>query len=196
MCISGLPPTLSTEHILYGFRIGGQKTPQFTMEFNRVQCWGHSCLSFIFYLLAISFGTSASTFTGMLMTLSFMPTSTLPSNTLTACLHDLQVWMTNNYLKFNSSKTELLLIGKPHSQKLMPAQSPLLTSPYLSPHRLKAHSPSPQLQFSHSIQLSIPLFFCLIFGPFPFSFAEYFSEDVCFPLNSANLIFKGIPVRD
>jgi hypothetical protein len=40
---------------------------------------------------------------------STKPTSSLPSSTLTACLHDVQ--LTNNCLKFNSSRTELLLIG-------------------------------------------------------------------------------------
>ena len=65
---------------------------------------------------------------------STKPTSTLPCSTLTACLHGLQVWMTNNYLKFNSYSS---LAINPHSQKLMSVQSPFLTPLYLSPHRLK-----------------------------------------------------------
>ncbi|XP_062400145.1 uncharacterized protein LOC134089717 [Sardina pilchardus] len=42
---------------------------------------------------------------------SVKPTATLPPAALTACLHDINVWMTQNYLKLNSSKTELLLVG-------------------------------------------------------------------------------------
>lgn len=34
-----------------------------------------------------------------------------PSSTFTACLHALQIWMMNNYLKFKSCMTELLLTG-------------------------------------------------------------------------------------
>ena len=43
--------------------------------------------------------------------MSTQPNSSFPSCTLTACLHDIHIWMTNNYLELNSSKTELLLIG-------------------------------------------------------------------------------------
>ena len=42
---------------------------------------------------------------------STSPTASLPPNGLTACLHDIQAWMTQNYLKLNSNKTEVLLIG-------------------------------------------------------------------------------------
>ncbi|KAL2093662.1 hypothetical protein ACEWY4_010974 [Coilia grayii] len=42
---------------------------------------------------------------------STSPTASLPPNALTTCLHDIQAWMTQNYLKLNSNKTEVLLIG-------------------------------------------------------------------------------------
>lgn len=44
---------------------------------------------------------------------STKPTATLPPNTLTTCIHDIQAWMTTNYLQINSNKTEVLLIGTP-----------------------------------------------------------------------------------
>ena len=88
---------------------------QFTTEFHRVQCWGHSCLSFTFYLLAISFGIMASTFTVMLMTLSSMcPQSTLLLSPPVPSLHVSMIfsygWQTTTS---NSAavKLNILLIG-------------------------------------------------------------------------------------
>jgi len=39
------------------------------------------------------------------------PNSVFPPSSLTSCLHDLKIWMAQNYLKLNMEKTEILLVG-------------------------------------------------------------------------------------
>lgn len=41
---------------------------------------------------------------------SIKPTFSIPSTALITFAHDLKLWMTNGYLKFNSNKTEILFI--------------------------------------------------------------------------------------
>ena len=97
-----------TGHILNRFRIAGQKVPQGSVL---------GPLLFKMYLLPLGnifrhYGINLHSYADdTQLYASTKPTSTLPSSTLTACLHDLQVLTTDNYLKFNSSKTEFLLIG-------------------------------------------------------------------------------------
>jgi len=39
--------------------------------------------------------------------------SPFPTNSISACIDDLNAWMTSNFLKLNTDKTDLLLIGSP-----------------------------------------------------------------------------------
>jgi hypothetical protein len=41
------------------------------------------------------------------------PSCLLPTSTLTTCLEGIEAWIKRNFLQFNSSKTEAILIGTP-----------------------------------------------------------------------------------
>ncbi|KAF7652305.1 hypothetical protein LDENG_00098610 [Lucifuga dentata] len=43
--------------------------------------------------------------------ISTKPNTSLPPSALTSCLQDINIWMSNNFLKFNDNKSEVLLIG-------------------------------------------------------------------------------------
>ena len=43
--------------------------------------------------------------------LSTTPSSQLPPQSLINCLHDIKAWMSSNYLKLNSKKTELMVVA-------------------------------------------------------------------------------------
>ena len=192
---------------MYRFKIASQKTPQFTTEFHRVQCWGHSYLSFTFYLLAVSFGIMASTLNVMLMTLSSMcPQSPL---LLSPPVASLRVSMIFSYgrqtttsnppaVKLNYSSLTL----KPHSQKLIFLQSPLLTPPYLSPHGSRAlvlfstvFSPSPVIL---TISPGLPFFHLQNVSRLCPTLTQHCTEDlvnalVTSHINYCNIILAGIP---
>ena len=81
-------------------------------------------------------------------------TSTVPSSTLIACLHDLQVWMTNNNPKFNSSKIKLFLIGtKTTLSKINFCSIPIAdtTIPVSTQIKSLGVIPDSSLSFSHHI---------------------------------------------
>uniref|UniRef100_A0A8C2DRC9 Exosome complex component 10 n=1 Tax=Cyprinus carpio TaxID=7962 RepID=A0A8C2DRC9_CYPCA len=56
---------------------------------------------------------TASTSTAMQMTPSSLSNSPFPTNSISACINDVNAWMTSNFLKLNTDKTDLLLVGSP-----------------------------------------------------------------------------------
>jgi len=63
--------------------------------------------------------------------LSMKPNDSSPITKLDACLSDIKIWMSNNFLCLNSDKTEVMMIGpkqlnniSPHHQKLLNGLSP------------------------------------------------------------------------
>ncbi|XP_061587561.1 uncharacterized protein LOC133452331 isoform X1 [Cololabis saira] len=57
--------------------------------------------------------------------ISSNPTAAIPPASLTTCLHDINTWMSNNFLKLNGNKTEALLIGsKSTLTKSQPSPAP------------------------------------------------------------------------
>ncbi len=80
----------------------------------RVLFWAHSYLSSIYFLSAIFSGNMVSIFTAMPTTPSSMSSkhsSSFPPPFLTRCLAEIKDWLSANFLKLNSDKTEVLLIG-------------------------------------------------------------------------------------
>ena len=49
--------------------------------------------------------------------LSFKPNETNKISKLQACLQDIKIWMTRNFLLLNSDKTEVIVLGPKHLRK-------------------------------------------------------------------------------
>lgn len=65
--------------------------------------------------------------------ISTLPDPNLAITALTSCLEEIKVWMHDNYLKLNKSKTELLLVGMPAALHKCKTLRLFTDSDFLSP---------------------------------------------------------------